>query len=148
MKTGHTNHAGDVLVGSARRAGVTVVSAVLGEPSGRARDADTLALLRYGLDAYEATTALPEGRIVGKIALRYRGDDAVNVVAGDDGAPRAARAAPARPSRSPVCRARSTGRCRAARGSARPSCERATRCSRACPSSPRGRSPRPASARA
>jgi D-alanyl-D-alanine carboxypeptidase (penicillin-binding protein 5/6) len=83
VKTGHTNRAGYVLVGSARRAGVTVVSVVLGEPSERARDADSLALLRYGLDAYEATTALPEGRIVGKIALRYRGDDAVNVVAGD-----------------------------------------------------------------
>ena len=90
VKTGHTNRAGYVLVGSARRAGVTVVSVVLGEPSERARDADSLALLRYGLDAYEATTALPEGRIVGKIALRYRGDDAVNVVAGGHGAPRAA----------------------------------------------------------
>lgn len=83
VKTGHTLRAGYVLVGSARRAGVTVVSVVLGGPSERARDSDSLALLRYGLDAYEATTALPEGRIVGKINLRYRGDDAVSVVAGE-----------------------------------------------------------------
>ncbi|MBA3748168.1 MAG: D-alanyl-D-alanine carboxypeptidase [Solirubrobacterales bacterium] len=82
VKTGHTIRAGYVLIGSARRGDVTIVSVVLGEPSERARDADSLALLRYGLNAYEAATPLPEGRIVGKIALRYRGDESVNVVAG------------------------------------------------------------------
>jgi D-alanyl-D-alanine carboxypeptidase (penicillin-binding protein 5/6) len=82
VKTGHTNRAGYVLIGSARRAGVTVVSVVLGEPSERARDADSLALLRYGLNAYEAVTPLPQGRALGKIALRYRGDESVEVVAG------------------------------------------------------------------
>ena len=82
VKTGHTSRAGYVLVGSARRAGVTVVSVVLGEPSEAARDADSLALLRYGLNSYEAVTPLPQGRVLGKIALRYRGDDAVAVVAG------------------------------------------------------------------
>ncbi|HEV7808102.1 MAG TPA: D-alanyl-D-alanine carboxypeptidase family protein [Solirubrobacteraceae bacterium] len=82
VKTGHTSRAGFVLVGSARRAGVTVISVVLGEPSERARDSDSLALLRYGLRAYRAATPLPEGRIVGRVALRYRGDDAVDVVAG------------------------------------------------------------------
>jgi D-alanyl-D-alanine carboxypeptidase (penicillin-binding protein 5/6) len=82
VKTGHTNRAGYVLVGSARRAGVTVVSVVLGEPSEAARDADSLALLRYGLSSYEAVTPLPQGRVLGKIALRYRGSDSVAVVAG------------------------------------------------------------------
>ena len=82
VKTGHTNRAGYVLVGSARRNGVTVISVVLGEPTERARDTDSLALLRYGLSSYEAKTALPEGRIVGKIALRYRGGEFVDVVAG------------------------------------------------------------------
>jgi len=82
VKTGHTNRAGYVLVGSARRNGVTVISVVLGEPSERARDTDSLALLRYGLGAYEAKTAVPEGRIVGAIPLRYRGGESVDVVAG------------------------------------------------------------------
>ncbi len=82
VKTGHTNRAGYVLVGSARRAGVTVVSVVLGEPNERARDADSLALLRYGLNAYEAVTPLPQGRTLGKIDLRYRRGESVNVVAG------------------------------------------------------------------
>ena len=82
VKTGHTNRAGYVLVGSARRAGVTVISVVLGEPNERARDADSLALLRYGLNAYEAVTPLPQGRTLGKIDLRYRRGESVNVVAG------------------------------------------------------------------
>jgi D-alanyl-D-alanine carboxypeptidase (penicillin-binding protein 5/6) len=82
VKTGRTNRAGYVLVGSASRDGVTVVSAVLGEPTERSRDADSLALLRYGLDSYAAETPLPEGRVLGKVPLRYRGDEAVDVVAG------------------------------------------------------------------
>ena len=61
---------------------MTVVSVVLGEPSERARDADSLALLRYGLSRYDARTVMPEGRTLGRIALRYRGDEAVDVIAG------------------------------------------------------------------
>src|SRR4029077_14441342 len=52
VKTGHTQDAGYCLVGSATRDGITVVSAVLGDPSEAARDSDTLALLRYGLAQY------------------------------------------------------------------------------------------------
>ena len=49
IKTGHTARAGYVLVGSASRRGVTVVSVVLGTASESARNADTLALLNFGL---------------------------------------------------------------------------------------------------
>ena len=45
VKTGHTLAAGYVLVGSATRGPVNVISAVLGDPSEAARDADTAALL-------------------------------------------------------------------------------------------------------
>jgi len=83
VKTGRTNRAGYVLVGSATRGGVTVVSVVLGEPTERARDVDSLALLRYGLRSYDNVTALPEGRILGRVPLRYREGDFVSVVAGD-----------------------------------------------------------------
>ncbi len=82
VKTGHTRGAGYVLVGSASRAGVTVVSVVLGEPSERARDADSLALLRYGLSAYEARTVMPQGRVLGRVPLRYRRGESIDVVAG------------------------------------------------------------------
>ena len=81
MKTGHTRRAGYVLVGSATRDGVTVISVVLGEPTERARDADSLALLRYGLSRYDARTVMPEGRVLGRVALRFR-DQAVEVIAG------------------------------------------------------------------
>jgi len=82
IKTGRTEQAGYVLVGSATRGGVTVLSVVLGEPSERARDADSLALLRFGLRSYTAATPLPEGRILDRVALRYRGGEFVDVVAG------------------------------------------------------------------
>lgn len=49
VKTGHTDAAGYVLVGSATRGGRTVVSAVLGTRSEDDRDEATWRLLRYGL---------------------------------------------------------------------------------------------------
>jgi D-alanyl-D-alanine carboxypeptidase (penicillin-binding protein 5/6) len=82
VKTGRTDHAGYVLVGSATRGGVTVISVVLGEPTERARDGDSVALLRYGLDGFDAVTAVPEGRVLGGVALRYRRGQSVEVVAG------------------------------------------------------------------
>jgi D-alanyl-D-alanine carboxypeptidase (penicillin-binding protein 5/6) len=82
VKTGHTGRAGDILVGSASRDGVTVISVVLGEPSERARDTDSLALLRYGLDSYNARTVLPEGRVLGRVGLKYRSGQSVEVIAG------------------------------------------------------------------
>jgi D-alanyl-D-alanine carboxypeptidase (penicillin-binding protein 5/6) len=82
VKTGRTDRAGYVLVGSATGGGVTVVSVVLGEPSEHARDADSLALLRYGLASYASVTPVPEGRVLGRIALRYRRGESVEAVAG------------------------------------------------------------------
>jgi D-alanyl-D-alanine carboxypeptidase (penicillin-binding protein 5/6) len=52
VKTGHTLGAGYVLVGSGKRKGVELISAVLGAPSEAMRDADTLQLLDYGFSLY------------------------------------------------------------------------------------------------
>lgn len=82
VKTAYTRRAGYVLVGSATRGGVTVISVVLGEPSERTRDSDSLALLRYGLSRYDARTVMPQGRVLGRLPLRYRGGESVDVVAG------------------------------------------------------------------
>jgi len=82
VKTGHTRRAGYVLVGSATRHGVTVVSVVMGEPGERARNQDSLALLRYGLRSYDARTILPEGRVLGHVGLKFRDGQDVPVVAG------------------------------------------------------------------
>ena len=82
VKTGHTRRAGYVLIGSATRRGVSVVSVVMGDPSERARNEDSLALLRYGLRSYEAKTILPQGRVLGSLPLKFRDGQAVSIVAG------------------------------------------------------------------
>ena len=51
VKSGHTSQAGYVLVGSGRKNGIQLVSAVLGTPSVAARDAATLKLLDGALQA-------------------------------------------------------------------------------------------------
>ena len=84
VKTGYTGSAGYVLVGSATGAtGAKVVSVVLGEPSEAARDADTLALLRYGLAQYRRVPALRERRTVATAAVAYR-DERVRLVPARD----------------------------------------------------------------
>lgn len=81
MKTGHTSKAGYVLVGSMTRGGVTVVSAVMGDPSEEARDADTLALLRYAAGRYQRSTLLKQGATLARADLKYRTEQ-VRLVAG------------------------------------------------------------------
>jgi D-alanyl-D-alanine carboxypeptidase (penicillin-binding protein 5/6) len=49
-----------------------VVSVVLGEPSEAARDADTLALLRWGVDQYKRVTLLRPGRTVTRVPVKHR----------------------------------------------------------------------------
>jgi serine-type D-Ala-D-Ala carboxypeptidase (penicillin-binding protein 5/6) len=80
VKTGHTSTAGYVLVGSATRNGVTVVSAVLGDPSEAARDSDSLELLRYGLGRYRRVAAVRRGTTYAAAELRFR-DEKVPLVA-------------------------------------------------------------------
>ena len=80
VKTGRTSGAGYVLVGSATRNGVTVLSAVLGEPSEAARDADTLALLRYGLRRFRRATPVRRSQTLARADLKYR-DEQVRLVA-------------------------------------------------------------------
>lgn len=57
LKTGHTQEAGYCLVASAQRAGMRLVSVVMGTDSTKARKNDTAALLNYGFRFYETTTA-------------------------------------------------------------------------------------------
>jgi serine-type D-Ala-D-Ala carboxypeptidase (penicillin-binding protein 5/6) len=81
VKTGHTLRAGYVLVGSATRGGVTVLSAVLGDPTEGARDMDSLALLRYGVDRYRVKTAVRENRVLARATLAHRDGEHVDLVA-------------------------------------------------------------------
>ncbi len=72
VKTGRTQRAGYVLVGSKTRNGITVVSAVLGEPSEAARDADSRALLTWALGQYSRERVLDRGEVVATVPIRYR----------------------------------------------------------------------------
>ena len=80
IKTGHTPSAGYCLIGSATRNGVTMISAVLGDPSAYARNADTLALLRFGLSRYRSYTAFGTADVLATAKVRYRESDTVGLV--------------------------------------------------------------------
>lgn len=72
VKTGYTSQAGYVLVGSATRRGVRLVSAVLGTASEYQRDADTLALLRWGLRRYRIATPVRRDEVLAQPELAFR----------------------------------------------------------------------------
>jgi serine-type D-Ala-D-Ala carboxypeptidase (penicillin-binding protein 5/6) len=74
VKTGHTLTARYVLVGAAHGNGAKIISVVLGEPSEDARDHDTLALLRWGVDQYRRVTLLRPGRTVTAAKVAYHPD--------------------------------------------------------------------------
>ena len=82
VKSGHTQQAGYVLIGSGRRDGVQLVTAVLGTPSVAARDAATLKLLRYGFPRFQRITALRRGTVMTRVPIRYRRGAELALVAG------------------------------------------------------------------
>jgi D-alanyl-D-alanine carboxypeptidase (penicillin-binding protein 5/6) len=81
VKTGHTQGAGYVLVGSATRKGARLVSVVLGAPSEGARDADTLALMRYGFSQYRRTPVARPGATLARAKVEHFGDRETPLVA-------------------------------------------------------------------
>lgn len=73
VKTGYTSEAGYVLVGAGSgRLGAEVISVVLGEPSEAARDEETLALLRHGLDQFRRAQPLDADRPVASAAIAHQ----------------------------------------------------------------------------
>jgi D-alanyl-D-alanine carboxypeptidase (penicillin-binding protein 5/6) len=86
VKTGHTQGAGEVLVGSGRQKGIQVISAVLDEPSKTARNDDTVRLLNFGIGSFQRITAAPTGEHVGvRIPIRYRRGAELELVVGANG---------------------------------------------------------------
>jgi D-alanyl-D-alanine carboxypeptidase (penicillin-binding protein 5/6) len=81
VKTGHTADAGYCLVGAASWHGVHLVSVVLGDGSIAARDADTLALLRYGLRLYHDVPVAVDGRSYATVAVNGNSGEHVSLVA-------------------------------------------------------------------
>lgn len=75
VKTGHTFDAGYVLVGSGRRKGVELVSAVLDTWTAAARDAETTQLLEYGFSQYRRRVPVHAGQVLAEPAIRYSGGE-------------------------------------------------------------------------
>jgi D-alanyl-D-alanine carboxypeptidase (penicillin-binding protein 5/6) len=86
VKTGHTNGAGYVLVGAAHGHGARVISVVLGTPSISARDADSLALLRYGVAQFRRVHPIVKGRTYARSKVRYYDGRTARLVAATDAA--------------------------------------------------------------
>jgi D-alanyl-D-alanine carboxypeptidase (penicillin-binding protein 5/6) len=82
VKTGHTLGAGYVLVGSASRHGMQLISAVLDEPSEQSRDDDTMRLLAYGFKRFERIRAVIKGRSMATVPIRQRAGARLELVAG------------------------------------------------------------------
>ncbi len=73
VKTGHTFGALYVLVGSGRRKGVDLISAVVGAPSDEGRYAANLDLLEYGFSLYRKRTPVRAGEGLAEPSIRYSG---------------------------------------------------------------------------
>jgi D-alanyl-D-alanine carboxypeptidase (penicillin-binding protein 5/6) len=82
VKTGHTLGAGYVLVASAERDGVPLISVVLGAPSEAGRDAATAELLDYGASQYRKRTAVPRGEELGTIPVTEGDPESLTLEAG------------------------------------------------------------------
>jgi D-alanyl-D-alanine carboxypeptidase (penicillin-binding protein 5/6) len=96
VKTGHTNGAGYVLVGAAHGHGARVISVVLGTSSISARDADSLALLRYGVAQFRRVHPVVKGREYAHAKVRWYDGRVVRLVAARDAAFTARRGRPVR----------------------------------------------------
>jgi serine-type D-Ala-D-Ala carboxypeptidase (penicillin-binding protein 5/6) len=82
VKTGHTDAAGYVLVGSGARRRVQLVSVVLGSDSEASRSDDTLELLNWGFGRYRRVSAVESGEAFGTVPIRHRRGAELPVVAG------------------------------------------------------------------
>ena len=83
VKTGHTQQAGYVLIGSARKNGIVLISAVLGSPSVSAREADTRKLFAWAFKLYRRVRAIDPDEVLARAAIRYRRGAELGLVVGD-----------------------------------------------------------------
>lgn len=75
VKTGHTFGADYVLVGSGRRKGTELISAVLGTPTEYGRDFETQRLLEYGFSRYRKRVPIRAGEVLAEPSIRWSSDE-------------------------------------------------------------------------
>jgi D-alanyl-D-alanine carboxypeptidase (penicillin-binding protein 5/6) len=81
VKTGHTLDAGYVLVGSGRRGGMSLISAVLGATSESARELDTLKVLDWGFHNFRLVSPVAAGQVVASRPVQGRSGLHVSLIA-------------------------------------------------------------------
>ncbi len=81
VKTGHTSHAGYVLVGEGSKGGMALLSAVLGTTSEAARDDSTLSLLDWGYANFRMARPLTAGSVVARPTANGYSDRHAPVIA-------------------------------------------------------------------
>jgi len=75
VKTGHTFGALYVLVGSAQRKGVKLISVAVGAPTDEDRFSDNLELLEYGFSRYRRRLPIEAGATLAHPSIRYSGGE-------------------------------------------------------------------------
>jgi serine-type D-Ala-D-Ala carboxypeptidase (penicillin-binding protein 5/6) len=75
VKTGHTFGAGYVLVGSGRRKGAALISAVIGAPTETDRDLESLHLLDYGFSKYRKRVPVHGGQELASPSIAFTGGE-------------------------------------------------------------------------
>ena len=82
VKTGYTSDAGEVLVASGKKAGISMISVVLGAETETLRNQESIDLLNYGFSKFERSRAQAEGDIVGTLPIADRPGADLPVLAG------------------------------------------------------------------
>jgi serine-type D-Ala-D-Ala carboxypeptidase (penicillin-binding protein 5/6) len=82
VKTGHTLDAGYVLVSSGTQNGMTLIGAVLGTPSEASRDANALALLRWGFATFHIVTPVRGGELLARLNVKDQPSLHAPIIAG------------------------------------------------------------------
>jgi len=75
VKTGHTFGAGYVLVGSGRRKGTELISAVIGAPTETDRDLESVRLLDYGFSLYRKRVPVRAGEELASPSIAFTGGE-------------------------------------------------------------------------
>ena len=81
VKTGHTQGAGWVLIGSFQKRGVSLITVVLGTAGEQARLTDSAALFDYGWRRYRPATAVTRGQILERVPIKFRPGAELELVA-------------------------------------------------------------------
>ena len=81
VKTGHTQGAGWVLIGSFAKRGVSLITVVLGTTSNQRRLVDSAELFKYGVDRYRPATAVARGQVMERVPIRFRPGAELELVA-------------------------------------------------------------------